>query len=306
MPLPFPPGEVAAWLLECGDGHVLVDTGIDTPAAREALRQAVARLGATPATLRHVVLTHTHLDHSGLAGVVRAWSGARLVMHTHEDALSRRFVERWPQERLQVREHFLGNGIPEPLAQALLEASDRIHRLYGYHAPDVLLAGERGELPGCDGWEWILTRGHSPGHVVLYHPESRVLIAGDHVLPRISPNIGADLYAEDPLAEYLESLRGLRVLPVSLVLPSHGEPFRDFAARIDDILAHHDARNAEALAALPEPRTAFEVTLRLFPGLPPDNFLHALRETRAHLSYLRGRGEVAHAERDGRELWSRP
>lgn len=305
VPLPFPPREVAAWILEGDHGHVLVDTGIDTPPARGALREAAEEVGVTPATLRDVVLTHAHIDHYGLAGPVRDWSGATLSMHAREEQLATRWVQGWPSDRAGVAENFRMSGIPDALAEALLAASDRIHERYEYYPPDALLQGEAGPLPGGGGWEWMLTPGHSPGHVTVYHPERRILITGDHVLPRISPNIGADLYAENPLADYLDSLRRLRALPVDLVLPSHGEPFADLAGRIDWILAHHDARNAQALDALDEPRTALEVTQRLFPELPPDNFLHALREARAHLAYLHGVGAVERDVRSGLERWRR-
>ncbi len=305
VPLPFPPREVAAWVIEGDAGHVLVDTGIDTRPARDALRDAAGELGVTPQSLRFVVLTHAHIDHYGLAGPVRAWSGARLVMHALEDDLARRFVERWPADRAGVAEAFLAGGIPAPLAEALLAASDRIHERYEYYRPDVLLQGPSGTLPGGGGWEWMLTPGHSPGHVTPYNRERGILIVGDHVLPRISPNIGADLYAENPLADYLQSLRRLRELPVDLVLPSHGEPFEDLAGRIDWILAHHDQRNAQTVDLLTRPMTAFEVTLRLFPDLPPDNFLHALREARAHLIYLESVGRVGRDTRGGAEVWHR-
>ncbi|MBW3570937.1 MAG: MBL fold metallo-hydrolase [Gemmatimonadetes bacterium] len=308
VPLPFPPREVAAWVIEGDDGHVLVDTGIDTPPARGALRDAAGELGVTPGSLRHVVLTHAHIDHYGLAGPVRAWSGARVCIHAREEELALGWVHGWPTDRAAVADHFRACGIPAPLADALLAASDRIHQRYEYCPPDEVLCGERGPLPGAAGWEWILTPGHSPGHVTVYHAGTRILIVGDHVLPRISPNIGADLYAENPLADYLGSLGRLRELPVELVLPSHGEPFRDLAGRIDWIVAHHEARTAQTLDALDRPRTAFEVTLRLFPDLPPDNFLHALREARAHLMYLRGLGAVERDVRDGvngLEAWVR-
>jgi glyoxylase-like metal-dependent hydrolase (beta-lactamase superfamily II) len=305
VPLPFPPREVAAWVIEGDHGHVLVDTGIDTPPARGALRDAAEGVGVTPESLRDVVLTHAHIDHYGLAGPVRAWSGATLSMHALEERLATRWVHGWPADREAVGESFRMSGIPRELADALLAASDRIHVRYEYYPPDVLLEGDRGPLPGGGGWEWILTPGHSPGHVTVYHPERRILITGDHVLPRISPNIGADLYADNPLADYLDSLRRLRGLPVELVLPSHGEPFADLAGRIDWILAHHDERNEMTVQALDRPRTAFEVTLRLFPELPPDNFLHALREARAHLMYLQGVGAVEREVHGGTEFWRR-
>lgn len=305
VPLPFPPREVAAWVIEGDDGHVLVDTGIDTPPARGALRDAAGEIGVTRDSLRHVVLTHAHIDHYGLAGPVREWSGARVSIHAREEELATRWVHGWPTDRAAVGESFRQSGIPAELAEALLAASDRIHQRYEYFPPDEVLRGDAGPLPGGGGWEWILTPGHSPGHVTVYHPETRVLIVGDHVLPRISPNIGADLYAENPLADYLDSLARLRQLPVDLVLPSHGEPFDDLAGRIDWIVAHHEERTALALEALDRPRTAFEVTLRLWPDLPPDNFLHALREARAHLMYLRGRGVVERDVREGVEVWVR-
>lgn len=305
IPLPFPPREVAAWVVEGDEGHVLVDTGMDTPLAREALLEGAQRIGVTPGSLRHVLLTHAHIDHYGLAGPVRAWSGATLSIHEAEERLAQRWVNGWAEDRDLVAASFEASGIPHDVAEGLLAASDRLHVRYVHVAPDLLLAGERGALPGASAWEWIHTPGHSPGHVMAYHPERRILISGDHVLPRISPNVGADLYAENPLADYLASLRRLRDLPVDLVLPSHGEPFADLSARIDALIAHHDERGGQVLAILTRPLPSFEVARALFPDLPPDNFLHALRETRAHLAYLEGQGAVERDVREDGERWRR-
>ena len=304
VPLPFPPREVAAWVIDGEQGHVLVDTGIDTPAGREALRGGAEHLGVTPDSLDWVVLTHVHIDHYGLAGPVRTWAGAQVALHEREEELARRFVDEWGADRDTVARALAAGGVPEEMVPRFVGASDFIHKQYRDFRPDLLLRGERGALPGAPGWEWILTPGHSPGHVVVYHPERQILIAGDHVLPRISPNIGADLYAADPLTDYVASLRRLRELPVRLVLPSHGEPFTDFASRVDDILAHHLERGDEMLAMLGEPRSVYDVTVRVFGQLPPENLLHAYRETLAHLVYLEREGKARRIRTDGRELWT--
>jgi glyoxylase-like metal-dependent hydrolase (beta-lactamase superfamily II) len=305
VPLPFPPREVAAWVIDGPEGHVLVDTGIDTPGGRDALRAGAGHLGVTPGSLRWILLTHAHIDHYGLAGPVRDWAGARVALHEREEELARRFVDEWAADRGPVGSALAAGGVPAEMVPAFLDASDFIHRQYRDFRPDVLLRGERGEVPGAPGWGWILTPGHSPGHVVVYHPERRILIAGDHVLPRISPNIGADLYAADPLTDYVASLRRLRELPVDLVLPSHGEPFTGFAGRIDDILAHHEERGGRVLEVLDQPRSAYDVTRAVFGDLPPGNLLHAYRETLAHLVYLEREGAIRRMRVEGSETWGR-
>jgi glyoxylase-like metal-dependent hydrolase (beta-lactamase superfamily II) len=303
VPLPFPPHEVAAWLIEGADGHTLVDTGMDTPGARGALRDGAERLGVSPESLRRVVLTHAHIDHFGLASRVRAWSGARVWMHEREAQLVREFVHGWPRDRERGAEEFLRFGASEEVARAFVAATDRIHALYEDFQPDELLRGERGPVPGTAGWEFIHTPGHSPGHVTLYHPGRRLLIAGDHVLPRISPNIGADMYAPDPLTAYLASLRRLRELPVDLVLPSHGSPFEGWTERIDDLITHHEERSEVMLGEMEPPATAYEITLRVFRDLPPDTRLHAMRETLAHLAHLEREGRAVRST-DVPERWS--
>jgi glyoxylase-like metal-dependent hydrolase (beta-lactamase superfamily II) len=306
VPLPFPPGEVAAWVIEGDAGHTLVDTGIDTPPARDALREAADHVGVTRESLAYVVLTHAHPDHYGLAGPVRAWSGARVAIHADEETLARRFVDRWPEDRRHAGDAFARLGVPAAVVPAFLRASDVIHSHYAAFHPDIILAGARGALPGGGGWEWIHTPGHSPGHVTVHHPGRRILITGDHVLPRISPNVGADLYADEPLSDYLASLRALRGLDVDLVLPSHGDPFGDLEARIDVLLAHHDERNAQILRWLSAegPSSVFRVARGVFGELPADNLLHAVRETLAHLRYLERHARVSHAEAEEVEMWS--
>ena len=79
------------------------------------------------------------------------------------------------------------------------------------------------------GREWVglFTPGHTDDHLCLYDEEGGVLLAGDQVLPTITPHISG-LIPGDPLLMYIESLDRLSDLPhVSTVLPAHGQPFHD-------------------------------------------------------------------------------
>jgi glyoxylase-like metal-dependent hydrolase (beta-lactamase superfamily II) len=127
----------------------------------------------------------------------------------------------------------------------------------------------------------------------------RVLIAGDHLLPAVTPNIHLTTEMPDAVADYLASLRRVAALEVSLVLPGHGEPFRDAAARAHDLIAHHERRltTLESLLAHAGQADTSELAERLFRhvGRPADRLL-AEMETYAHLEHLRLRGRVVLAD----------
>ncbi len=174
--------------------------------------------------------------------------------------------------------------------------------------PDrALRDGDRLDL-GRFSFTVLWCPGHAPGEVCLYDERAGLLIAGDHVLPGISPNVG--IYAPedaDPLGDYLAALARVRDLPVGLVLPGHGEPFTGLAARVDAIATHHAARLTEIGGALgDEAITAYDLCARLrwaggrarWADLPPFQHALALAETIAHLELLRRRGR-ARREEDG-------
>jgi len=117
------------------------------------------------------------------------------------------------------------------------------------------------------------------------------------VLPRISTNISvfAATPDADPLAWFLASLDRLRALPEdTLVLPSHGLPFRGLHARIAQLEAHHADRCDELLAACATPKTAAELIPVLFPRPITDahQVMFAMGEAIAHLNYLRQAGRL--------------
>ncbi len=175
-------------------------------------------------------------------------------------------------------------------------------RNYRRGVPSVPAAFQRiadGMTIEIGGREWrvIVGEGHAPELACLYCAEAGVLISGDQVLPRISPNVSVQAHEPDgdPLARYLASLAKLRaaVPAETLVLPSHNLPFYGVHARIDALAAHHQARCEEIVAACVTPHSAVDLLPLLFRRpLDRHQTAFALGEALAHLHYLMARGAL--------------
>ncbi len=140
--------------------------------------------------------------------------------------------------------------------------------------------------------------------MALHNPARDVLISGDMVLPRISTNVSVtDVEPEsDPLSLYLDSIERMRCIPAdSLVLPSHGRPFRGLHTRIDQLQAHHAERFADVLAACAKaPLTAFELVPVLFKReLDLHQMTFAMGEAIAHCHALWFQGKLARTAEQG-------
>jgi glyoxylase-like metal-dependent hydrolase (beta-lactamase superfamily II) len=143
---------------------------------------------------------------------------------------------------------------------------------------------------GRHDWRVITGFGHSPEHAALYSDELKVLISGDMVLPRISTNVSVFAVEPEgnPLQQYLDSLSKFASLPDdTLVLPSHGRPFRGLHTRIAQLRAHHAARLAEVLTACAQPMSAVDIVPLMFRRqLDAHQLSFALGEALAHLHKL--------------------
>ncbi|MFF7476702.1 MBL fold metallo-hydrolase [Streptomyces sp. NPDC008092] len=261
IPLPGPPGHVLVYVLETDAGPYLVDAGWDTEEGWGALAAGLKALGTRVEDVRGVLVTHSHLDHYGLAPRIREASGAWVALHAL-DAVGLSQFRSDPALRLAAL--LRRAGAPE---EAVTRALDDLGRRPGVDAalPDRHLADrERPEVPGWD-LTALWTPGHTPGHLCFWEPRHRVLLAGDHLLPRTT----VGMYEprddnDDPLGDYLGTLEPLVSMEPDLVLPAHEHHYADLATRVGELRHGHATRTAVAASALREgPVTAWRLAGRL-------------------------------------------
>ncbi len=307
LPLPLrgnPLGHVNTYLVRSDDGYLLVDCGWDTADTLKMLEQHLRVLDVRFNDIRHLVVTHIHPDHYGLAGRLREISNADLKFHR----LERLYIESRYADAdgllEEMREWLRLHGTPQSELDQLNRGSMKIMERVQLAFPDETL--EDGEEIACGRFSFrvLWTPGHSAGHICLFDPLHKVLLSGDHVLPRISPSISLHSQsAGNPLADYLDSLRLVAELQAELVLPGHGDPFTGLAERTAELLAHHQARLAEILELLerdrPRAQTAYELTRRMrwagqrtWDDLGDFEQRLAVTEAIAHLEVLHARGHV--------------
>jgi glyoxylase-like metal-dependent hydrolase (beta-lactamase superfamily II) len=303
IPVPIPNNPlryVSVYVLELDNGVALVDAGWPTDDAWDALNAGLTETGGSMSDVRAVVVTHLHPDHYGLAGRVREASGAWVGLHPDDAKLLDARYHHTDDLVERMRELMAMSGVPEDKLPDLSQASMEVKSAFDVSPPDVLIEDEqRIELPGWD-FRAVWTPGHSPGHICLYSDDHMLLLSGDHVLPRITPNISfhSQQFA-NPLGDYLESLAKVRALHTKEVLPAHEYRFSGLEERVDVLLAHHADRLAEIEEILTQSPgvSCWDITLAL-PWSRPWDDIHAYMqraangETLAHLVLLERRGRV--------------
>ena len=310
IPLPLPMDGLRAvnvYAIETGGGLVMIDSGWALEVAEQQLEKALGVLGYEFGDIQRFLVTHIHRDHYTLAVSLRRVFGTKIALGIGEQPS----LERTLTGRLdgQARQMVRWGAAPlvtrwtEEVGERDARAADR------YEEPDEWLDGRTTIELGDRTLSAVPTPGHTQGHVVFVDERAQVLFAGDHVLPHITPSIGFQPEpAKLPLGDYLDSLRLVRSYPDLRLLPAHGPVTASTHTRVDELLAHHEERLAETLAAVRDGAgTAYEAARRLgwtrrhrrYDDLDLFNQTLAAGETAAHLDVLVLRGELRSSTVDG-------
>lgn len=303
MPLPFSLNHINLWLLRDTGAWVIVDTGVDTKTSRRVWQNTFAdAMGGDPAS--HVIATHLHPDHVGCAGWLVHEFDVDLWMTRDEYMLCRILAADTgrpaPEEGLRFyaaagfsndelgsyRKNFgLFGRFVHPLPEAYKRMSDG----------DVL------EFAGAH-WEILVGSGHSPEHACLFDADRNILIAGDQVLPTISPNVS--VWPTEPLANPLKNWfasldkLGRRLPEDVLVLPAHGKPFRGIRQRLERLRSDHTERLDRLMEICTEPLRVVDTFASLYmTSINDNNRIMATGEAITHLNYLVESGDLL-VERD--------
>lgn len=247
-------------------GLAVIDPGPDSAPHLEAILAAVQ----PGQRITHIIVTHSHLDHSPLARGLSQATGAPVYA-------------------------FGGAGtgrsavMSELAASGLAEGGEGIDTGF---APDITVRDS--EVIGGDGWdlEVIHTPGHLGNHIALAWNDA--CFTADHVMGWASSLVSPP---DGDLTDFMASCRRLRQRSWRVFHPGHGAPVTDPAGRLDWLIAHRQSREAAILQALGQaPATARALAEQIYTETPPALLKAAERNVFAHLVDLSGRGLAAPQE----------
>jgi glyoxylase-like metal-dependent hydrolase (beta-lactamase superfamily II) len=310
IPTPFAVGRVNCYLID-DDPLTLIDCGPNSGKALDELERALAEHGRRIEDLERIFVTHQHIDHLGLVGILARRSEAEVVVLDLLAPVVEEFGADAERDDELAEALMLRHGIPRDVVVALRSMS-RSFRAWGGSAKvtRTLRDGEPLEWAGRTMTAFHRP-GHSPSDTLLFDEQRALAIGGDHLIKHISSNplISRPLGGKSgepgggrprALMTYLSSLRETREMPLELVLAGHGEPVTEHRQLIDERFELHERRARKLGDLIAErPRTAYELAQELWGNVAVTQAYLTLSEVLGHVDLLIDRGEVVERELGG-------
>jgi len=296
------------YIVTGGKRALVVDTAFRTPECEAVLLGGLKQLGLRLEETDFFI-THFHVDHSGLCGVVKRPENHVYISRYEERKINSLHT---PESIYWLENQAFLRGIPQ---SEIIPADEHIsHKVgpIGQISFDILSPGDNLTF-GNYHFRVMDLSGHTPGQIGLYDAAHSILFCGDHVLDRITPNISTWDYEKDYLAIFLDNLMRVRGLAPKHLFTAHRELPVDAVARIDELLQHHNIRLDEIRLILKnhsgEWMTPYQVASLMkwnysksFSEFPPLQKWFACSEATAHLQHLLFRDEVLRNDVNTSEL----
>jgi len=256
-PGPFTFKGTGVYILGAGAEVVVIDPGPDMPQHIDALKRA---LGSR--RVSHILVTHTHRDHSPAAVALKEWSSAK----TYGLPLASRTAPAVAAEGT-VDEAHDHDFVPDVTVQ-----------------DGMRIAGHGFEL------ECIATPGHTANHICYALSQERALFSGDHVMGWSTSVIAPP---DGDMGDYLASLERLKARDDQILYPTHGSPIANPKAWIGELIAHRHMREEQIRTVLKRrAQTVADLVERLYPHVEPRLRPAAAQQVLAHLHHMQSRGEA--------------
>lgn len=310
LPVPFL-GTVNVWLLE-GEPLTLVDTGPVRGDSLAALEAGLAARGHAVEDLELVLLTHHHLDHTGLAATIRERSGAPVAALAATAEWGADYHRRAAEERAFTEDLLAAHGVPAPLVVATEPFWQHIARESADYETDVVLVDGDEIVAGGRRLRLVHRPGHSTTDTLYVDDAAATAFVGDHLLAQITSNTEATPVAlpggsrRHALVDYLAGLRLTEAMTLRRCYPGHGPVIDDHRALLRERFAFHAERLRLIAAHVRDgAETAFAIAERLWsPDVAASQTVLAIWEVVGHLDVLVDRGVVSEAvDGDGRRLF---
>ena len=311
IPLPKSPLKwLNSYIIRGEDRFLIIDTGFNREECLNAMNASLQKLDVD-LNKTDFFITHLHVDHIGLLGTL-ASDNAKVYFNERE---AQRTYAQWAggDHWQKILDVYIANGFAVEGARTSL-GRHPAHKYGLKRKIEFTVVNDDDPIDiGDFHFRCVATPGHSPGHMCLYEAEKKILIAGDHILFDITPNIAYWVEMEDSLGMYLASLDKVNALDVELVLTGHRRLVHDLRGRVRELQEHHRARLNEVLLALSDgeknilqiaPLISWDITAKTWDEFPAQQKWFAFGETMAHVQYLEYKGKVRRKNHNGTITYS--